>query len=90
MFLILKKDLYMVVSAFLLRVNLWGGVYAYKKHVSMVFSRGNELQDPESYLEGNGKYRRHLKIFDVDDLVAKDASYFAKQVVELAVKGRGD
>ncbi len=60
-----------------------GGVYGNKKHVSIVFSRGNELSDPNGLLEGNGKYRRHLKAVVHNDVAAKAVRFFVAQVVAL-------
>ena len=65
--------------------QLIGGAYAYKQHVSLVLGRGNELKNIHSFLEGGGKFRRHLKIFDLKDLVTKNTEYYVKQVIELAV-----
>jgi len=36
--------------------------------VSMEFDLGYLLKDTEKYLEGSGKYRRHLKIFNKRDI----------------------
>ncbi|MBV7331416.1 DUF1801 domain-containing protein [Chloroflexi bacterium TSY] len=60
-----------------------GGVYGNKKHVSVVFSRGNELSDPEGFLEGSGKYRRHIKAFAKSDVVAKNVRFFVEQAIDL-------
>ena len=45
------------------------GVFLYKKHISIEFSKGYLLQDLSKKLQGSGKFRRHLKIktqYDVD------------------------
>ena len=36
------------------------GIFIYKSHVQVSFSKGAELTDPEKLLKGNGKYRRHI------------------------------
>jgi len=36
------------------------GVFVYKNHVQISFSKGTELIDPKKLLNGNGKYRRHI------------------------------
>jgi hypothetical protein len=37
------------------------------------------ISDPDKYLEGGGKYRRHLKIFDKKDIKNKKIeSYVSK------------
>ena len=46
------------------------GHFVYKNHVTLEFAKGNELRDPNGVLEGNGKYRRHIKLTrqgDIDD-----------------------
>lgn len=44
------------------------GHFIYKKHVSLEFSNGFELSDHQKVLEGNGKYRRHIKLFGPADI----------------------
>ena len=61
----------------------FGGAYPNKKHVNFAFSRGVELADPKSYLQGKGKFRRHLQIFTVEELAEKDAELFANAIIEL-------
>lgn len=63
-----------------------GGVYANKKHVNLVFGRGNELADPEGHLDGKGKFRRHLHLETAGDLISKDAANFVQQIINLAVQ----
>lgn len=40
----------------------------HKKHVSIGFSNGSEMPDPEGLLEGSGKRQRHVKIKKPEDL----------------------
>jgi hypothetical protein len=47
------------------------GVFAYKEHVSVVFSMGAKIADTYGFLEGRGKGRRHLKLFTVIDVEEK-------------------
>ncbi len=47
------------------------GHFVYKNHVSLEFTKGHELRDPECVLEGNGKYRRHIKLTSQSDLSEK-------------------
>jgi hypothetical protein len=49
----------------------FGGVFAYKEHVSVEFGQGAAINDPEGHLEGNGKGRRHIKLKTVSDISAK-------------------
>ena len=37
-------------------------VNAFKAHVNVGFFRGAEIADPESLLEGTGKFMRHVKL----------------------------
>lgn len=61
--------------------SLVGGVYAYKKHLSIEFSNGADFVDDDAVLEGSGKRRRHLKIASADDIQQKNSAYFIKQAV---------
>ncbi len=38
-----------------------GGLFAYQSHVTLEFSQGARLPDPQRRLLGSGKYRRHLR-----------------------------
>lgn len=49
----------------------FGGIFAYKDHVSVEFGQDARIHDPYGSLEGNGKGRRHIKLRTVDDLLAK-------------------
>ncbi|ERN41914.1 hypothetical protein KR51_00014480 [Rubidibacter lacunae KORDI 51-2] len=68
--------------AFFQNGALIGGIFPYKKHLSIEFSNGADFSDPSSDLEGKGKKRRHLKIFTAEDIDAKNALYFVKQAVD--------
>lgn len=43
-------------------------VSLHKKHVSLGFSMGSEMSDPEGLLEGKGKRQRHVKVKTSEDL----------------------
>jgi hypothetical protein len=58
-----------------------GGIFSYKDHVSMEFSKGVDLDDPDTLLEGSGKLRRHLKFHSMDDITAKNPRAFLEQVL---------
>lgn len=79
---ITEKFIYGGIGFFLNDKHI-GGVYSNKNHVSVVFSRGNELSDPENCLEGKGQYRRHIKVFEPNDVVSKQAEFFIEQIIEL-------
>ena len=59
----------------------FGGIFAYKNHVSFEFSQGADMQDAKGVLEGKGKLRRHLKITNMDDIQAKNVVGFVTQAV---------
>ncbi len=56
---------------FLKQKELIGGVFVYKEHVSVEFSQGSSFPDPDAILEGKGKYRRHIKLHDMEDIEVK-------------------
>lgn len=47
------------------------GIFSYAKHVSLEFSEGASLPDKHKVLEGEGKFRRHIKLFSQGDIAAK-------------------
>ena len=57
----------------------FGGIFTRKSHISFEFGQGFLFDDPERLLEGNGKFRRHLKIRSLSDIDAKKVSFFVKQ-----------
>ncbi|MCD4780952.1 MAG: DUF1801 domain-containing protein [Candidatus Omnitrophica bacterium] len=59
------------------------GIFIRKKHLSLEFSFGMKMSDPDKCLEGDGKYRRHLKIFDKKDIKSKKVKFYVKQAFSL-------
>jgi len=59
----------------------FGGLFVRQKHISFEFSKGFLMKDPNKFLEGNGKFRRHLKIRTNVDIKNKDIIFFVKQAV---------
>lgn len=49
----------------------FGGIYVYRGHVSLEFSHGAQIVDDGGLLEGAGKYRRHLKLRNLDEVPQK-------------------
>jgi hypothetical protein len=47
------------------------GIFSYSNHVSLEFGNGASLPDLHKVLEGEGKYRRHIKLLIQDDIAAK-------------------
>jgi len=62
----------------------FGGIFAYKKHVSFEFSFGATMDDPSDMLEGSGKFRRHIKVHTMADIETKEIASFVKQALELS------
>ena len=59
--------------------RLFCGIFIRKNHISIEFDRGAEMQNPDNFLEGSGANRRHLKIFQQEDIKNKKAEYYIKQ-----------
>lgn len=66
--------------------QLIGGIYVSNKHVSLVFSRGNELTDEYSVLLGEGKWRRHITLESVDEIKRKNCRDYIEQLIALESK----
>jgi len=47
------------------------GIFSYANHVSLEFSAGASLPDKHKVLEGDGKLRRHIKLFSIQDIESK-------------------
>ena len=56
-------------------------IFVRKNHISVDFDRGAEMQDPNNFLEGSGKNRRHLEIFQQEDIKNKKVEYYIKQSI---------
>lgn len=63
--------------------TLIGGLFSYTKHLSIEFSNGADFSDKGNVLEGGGKRRRHLKIFQLEDIKEKDTRYYIAQAVKI-------
>ena len=59
--------------------ELMSGIFLRKEHISIEFGRGSVLSDPDSVLEGKGKFRRHIKIRSLDDIAGKDVARFVQE-----------
>lgn len=59
----------------------FGGVFAYKNHVSFEFSIGFKFNDPDHLLEGKGQFRRHLKMKTLQEVESKKLDFFVKQAL---------
>jgi hypothetical protein len=56
-----KEDIKYGGLVFVSDKRLFCGIFVRKNHISVEFDRGAELQDPDDFLEGSGKNRRHIK-----------------------------
>ena len=59
--------------------RLFCGIFIRKNHISIEFDKGAELSDPDDFLEGSGKYRRHIKILQQEDIKNKKVEYYIKE-----------
>lgn len=66
---------------FFIGKEMYSGVFANKKHVTLELSKGFLMEDPAGHLEGKGKYRRHLKIRSLEDITAKQLPFYLAQAV---------
>jgi len=66
---------------FFLNDEMFSGLFFNKKHITLEFSNGYLMEDPNSILEGKGKYRRHIKLLTKEDIISKEVSSFVKQAV---------
>lgn len=62
----------------------FGGVFAYKAHVSVEFSHGASIKDSAGLLEGAGKGRRHIKLRTVSDILDKKLADYLPLAFEAA------
>lgn len=66
---------------FFLDKVMFGGLFVYQNHISLEFSNGFLMKDPKGLLQGKGKYRRHLKFVNKEDLNDKEVARFVKQAL---------
>ena len=58
-----------------------GGIFSYKDYVSLEFTKGANMKDPNKVLEGKGKLRRHIKLHSVGDIDVKCCSDFLREAL---------
>lgn len=61
--------------------EMFSGLFLNKNHVTLEFSKGFLMKDPNAFLEGKGKYRRHLKISAKEEIVNKKVGFFVQQAI---------
>ena len=59
------------------------GIFVYTNHVTLEFSEGAKLKDPEKLLTGSGKHRRHLKFVKAAEIKKGVVREFLQQAREL-------
>lgn len=62
------------------------GVFSYAKHVSLEFSAGASLPDKFCVLEGQGKFRRHIKLSSAQDISGKHVRDYLVLALKASVK----
>jgi len=63
--------------------TMFCGHFVYTNHVSLEFARGVDLRDPDHVLEGKGKYRRHIKLTEPQDIRDKSVRSMIEQAFSL-------
>ena len=63
--------------------ELISGIFVHKKHLSIEFGNGAQLADPDSILEGKGKFRRHIKLTSVKDIRKKNVREFVGESIAI-------
>ena len=58
-------------------------INVYKKHINLMIWRGDEIDDPEKLLEGEGKQMRHVSIKKPEDIKPNYFKSLLKQASEL-------
>lgn len=66
---------------FFLNDEMYSGLFLNKNHITLEFANGFLMKDPHAILEGSGKYRRHLKIMEMEDIANKEVRSFVQQAV---------
>ncbi|MCH7974833.1 MAG: DUF1801 domain-containing protein [Bacteroidetes bacterium] len=63
--------------------RMFCGLFLRKKHISIEFDLGFLLKDKNEFLEGTGKFRRHLKIKNKEEIKTKMVEKFIKECFNL-------
>jgi hypothetical protein len=62
------------------------GVFAYSAHVSIEFGKGAQMKDAHGVLEGNGKFRRHIKLRSTADIESKHLKEYVRQAQRISTE----
>lgn len=60
------------------------GIFSYTRHVTLEFGAGATLPDKYKMLEGEGKYRRHIKLTSEQDVSDKHVYAYLVLALEAA------
>jgi hypothetical protein len=58
-------------------------IMVHKKHINLQIWRGNEIEDPQSLLEGEGKSMRHVKVHTPEEMKGDYFQFLLKQAGNL-------
>ena len=64
---------------------MFAGVFAYKDHVTVEFGQGAKIQDTFGFLEGSGKFRRHIKLKVTSDIEDRRLADYVRLALEVEV-----
>jgi len=62
----------------------FGGVFAYKTHVTVEFGNGAKIADTFGFLEGKGKGRRHIKLMSIAQIKDKKLAQYLSLALQAA------
>lgn len=65
----------------------FGGVFAYKAHVTVEFGSGAKINDTFGFLEGSGKGRRHIKLLSISEIKEKKLAEYLPLALRAAEQG---
>lgn len=61
------------------------GIFSYARHVSLEFSAGAVLPDAFGVLEGQGKFRRHIKLASLQEIADKHVEVYVRAALAAAL-----
>jgi hypothetical protein len=65
-------------------------IAVYAKWVNLGFHRGSELPDPDRLLQGTGRWIRHIRIAEPEDLRKRPVRTFVKEAIARAKRSAAD
>lgn len=63
---------------------VFSGVFSYRGHVTVEFAHGARITDTAGFLEGSGKFRRHIKLHSLEHIKEKQLSQYLKLALKAA------